>query len=157
MPTRPKLLFLLTDGGRARLLKRSPENGDYVTVEEIDDTSQLKTLRDELSASPPGRTIASTSPRRANVGPEDYLRAAKEAFVGRIADRAAEVCAREKFVGIVVAAPARLIGPLERRLEGRAAIAGAVHKDLTKEPNSALGAWLNDISTNPRITHRGDR
>lgn len=149
MPLPARLLFLLTDGGRARFVERSPRTGHFVTIEEVDATAQLKALRDELRASPPGRSISSTSPRRANVGPEDYLRPAKEAFVGEVADRAAEMCAGGKFTGIVVAAPVRLIGTLKRRLEGRVAVAGAVRKDLTKEPNSALGAWLNDSFANP--------
>lgn len=152
MPSPAKLLFLLTDGGRARFLERSPQTGHYVTIEEIDATAQLKTLRDELRSSPPGRSISSTSPRRASVGPEDYLRPAKEAFVGKVAHHAAEMCAREKYTGIVVAAPARLIGTLKQHLEGRVAVAGVVRKDLTKEPNSALGAWLNDTFPNPQIT-----
>lgn len=104
MPSRARLLFLLTDGGRARFLERSPQTRCYVTIEETDATAQLTTLRGELRARPPGRSISSTSPRRANVGPEDYLRPAEQA---------------------------------------------SVRKDLTREPNSALGAWLNDIFANP--------
>jgi len=152
MPTRARLLFLLTDGGRARFVERSPGNGHYVTLEEVDARPRLQALRQELRASPPGRSISSTSPRRANVGREDYLRPAKETFVGEIADRAAEMCKRDGFDGIVVAAPTRLIGSLRRRLEGRVAMTGAVRKDLTKEPNSALGAWLDDIFANPQVT-----
>lgn len=149
MPRAPRLLFLLTDGGRARLVARSPENGHFVTLEEIDGTRALHALRQELKASPPARAISSTSPRRSAIGQEDYLRPAKEAFIGKVAQRAAELCHHQEMAGIVVAAPARLIGPLKAELEGRATVVGAVRKDLTKTPNSALGAWLNDAFTNP--------
>ena len=99
MPRAPKLLFLLTDGGRARLLERSPENGHFVTLEELDGAAALRTLRRELRGSPPGRAMASTSPQRSAVGPEDYLRPAKEAFIGEVADRAADVCRRLQAAG----------------------------------------------------------
>lgn len=152
MPRATRLLFLLTDGGRARLVERSPGNGHYVTIEEIDGGSRLQTLREELATSAPGRSISSTSPRRASVGRDDYLRPAKEAFVSEVADRAATVCRRAKFDGVVVAAPSRLIGPLKRSLEGRIAVAGALRKDLTKAPDSALGAWLNDAFANAQLS-----
>lgn len=35
------LLFLLTDGGRARFLERSPQTGCYVTIEETDANPQI--------------------------------------------------------------------------------------------------------------------
>lgn len=151
MPRAPKLLFLITDGGRARLVARSPENGHFLTLEEIDGAPALKTLRQELRASPPPRAISSTSPHRSAVGPEDYLRPAKEAFIAKVAERAADVCNSRQMAGIVVAAPARLMGPLKAQLDGRAAVVGAIRKDLTKTPNKALGTWLNDVSTNPAL------
>ena len=51
-----KLLYVLTDGGRARLVERSPSSGDFVTIEEIDNQAALRQLRRELRASPPVRT-----------------------------------------------------------------------------------------------------
>lgn len=149
MPRSPKLLFLLTDGGRARLIAKSPENGHFVTLEEIDGMPALRTLRQELRASPPARAFSSTSPRRSAIGVEDYLRPAKEAFIGDVAERAADLCRRQQMSGVVVAAPARLIGPLKARLEGRAAIVGTIRKDLTKTPNSELGTWLNEVFPSP--------
>jgi hypothetical protein len=41
-----------------------------------------------------------------------------------------------------VAAPARLIGPLRRRVAAQVEVVGALEKDLTKTPDAALGKWL---------------
>src|SRR5512138_134855 len=99
---RPRYLFIITDGGRARLVERSPETGHYVTLEEIDGADRLQALRRELRASPPARTMSSTSPRRSAVGPEDLLRPAKEAFVAEVGERAANVCRDRSMSGVVV-------------------------------------------------------
>jgi protein required for attachment to host cells len=143
------LLFVLTDGGRARLLERSPGDGHYVTIEEIDGSGKLQATRSEMRATPPGRANASASPRRSAVGPEDYLRDAKEAFIGEVADRAVAVCRQRDLAGVVIAAPPRLIGPLRTRLEDSVTVAGEVRKDLTKAPNVELGAWLNAALSGP--------
>jgi protein required for attachment to host cells len=140
------LLFVLTDGGRARLVERAASNGAYSTIEEIDGAARLATLRKELRASPPARSFSSASPRRSAVGPEDYLRPAKEAFVREVAEHAAEVCRHRKFNGVVVAAPARLLGELRRGVEEHAPVAASLGKDLTKAHDHELGAWLDDLT-----------
>jgi protein required for attachment to host cells len=141
-----KLLFVLSDGGRARLVERAASDGAYSTIEEIDGTGRLATLRKDLRASPPGRSFSSASPRRAAVGPEDYLRPTKEAFVREVAERAAEVCRSRKFKGVVVAAPSRLLAELRRGVEEHAPVAASLCKDLTKAPDHELGAWLDDLA-----------
>ena len=148
MPS-PQLLFVLTDGGRARFVERTRENGHYVTLEELDASARLQQLRRELRASPPVRTISSTSPRRSAVGPDGFLRAAKEAFVAEVAARAQEICRSRAFAGVVVAAPSRLIGRFKAELDARTPIAGTIRKDLAKTPDSELGAWLNQLYLNP--------
>lgn len=144
-----KLLFVLMDGGRARFVERSSANGHYLTIEELDAKPRLESLRRALRASPPGRSMSSASPRRTAVGREDHLRTAKEAFVGEVAERAAEICRLREMAGVVVAAPSRLIGEIQQRLEGRARIAGKIRKDLTKAANSELGVWLDHLFLEP--------
>jgi protein required for attachment to host cells len=143
MRTPSRLLYLLTDGGRARLVRRSSETGHFSTVEQIDGAAELRTLRRELRASPPTRTFASAAPRRSAVGQEDFARPVKEAFVARVADRVIEVARRDQLDGVVLAAPPRLIGPLQACLGDRIAISGQLRKDLTKAPDHELGSWLN--------------
>lgn len=147
-PMPRKLLFVLADGGRARFVERSADNGAFVTVDEVDRTPALQQLRAELRASPPVRTHSSTSPRRSAVGREDYLRPAKEAFMAEVAERAAALLKARRLDSVFLAAPSQLIGRLRTRLEDRAPVAGALRKDLTKAPDHELGAWLADA-------HRG--
>jgi protein required for attachment to host cells len=153
VPAYSSLLYLLTDGGHARLVRRAEATGHYVTVEEIDGAERLAKLREELRASLPARTFSKGSPRRRSaIGPEDYIRPAKEAFAAEVADHAVEVARREQLAGIFVAAPARLLGPLKVRLDQQVPVTGALRKDLTKAPDQELGAWL-DVSLGRRVSH----
>jgi protein required for attachment to host cells len=139
----PKILFLLTDGARARFVERSAQTDDFVTVYEIDRRDRLEVLRTELRASAPGRSVQSGTPERHAIGREGAFRQAKVAFVEEMADRAAEMCRQRDFQAVFITAPARLVGPLRRRLATQATVAGAVQKDLTKAPDAALGQWLD--------------
>lgn len=141
----PNILFLITDGARARLVERSGRTGDFVTFFEVDRRDRLDVLRSELRASAPGRSVQSGTPERHSVGREVAFRQAKEAFVEEMADRAADACRERGFQAVFAAAPARLIGPLRHRLAGRAEVAGTLEKDLTKTPDAALGKWLNHL------------
>lgn len=145
------ILFVLTDGGRARFVKRSPENGHFRTLAEMDGEAALRGLRRDLRAQPPGRAFASSGRQRSAVGSEESLRRAKAAFVAKVAEQAAKVCRQQGLEAVVLAAPAQWIGALKAGLEGHAKIAGAVRKDLTKTPNADLGAWLNDIFSKPDV------
>ncbi len=139
----PRILFLLTDGARARFVERSAQTGAFATISEIDRRDRLEVLRTELRASAPGRSLQSGTPERHAVGREGAFRQAKEAFVEEMADRAAQSCRERGFQAVFIAAPARLIGPLRRRLAAHAKIVGALEKDLTKAPDAALGKWLD--------------
>lgn len=144
MPHR-KFLYLIADGARARFVRRSPETGDFVTFTEIDGRDRLRVLRGELRSSLPDRSFQSGTPERHAVGREDYFRQAKEAFALEIADRAADVCLRDRYEGVVIAAPARLIGALRAQVAERAPIAGAIEKDLTKAPDARLPKWFDHV------------
>lgn len=140
-----KTLFLLADGARARLVERSPETGDFVTFEEIDARRSLEQLRSELRASPAAANFQSGTPQRHQVTAGDRTRLAKEAFVAEVADHAAKICEKRGFEHVVVAAPARLPGPLKAGLTGRTHLAAALERDLTKAPDAALPRWLDHI------------
>lgn len=136
------LLFILADGARARLVARSRETGDFVTLREFDGSDGLRLLRSELRASPQGRSQESMSPTRRSVGRTDTVRHAKESFAAEAVDAAVEALAARNRDGVVLVAPARLIDAMRRRLGGRARLAGVLRKDLTKTPDHALGEWL---------------
>ena len=142
---RPRVLFVLADGARARFVERSPETGYFVTLQEIDSRQRLQTLRQELRASPPARTLEPGSSGHA-LGDQDFFRAAKEAFAAEVAERAAALVAKRSYQGVFLAAPGRLIGVLRRGLAGRAAIMGELNRDLTKAPDAELAKWLQTPS-----------
>lgn len=143
MATLSHMLYLLTDGGHARFVRRSPETASYVTVEEIDGAEQLRTLRKRLRANPPARAFSKGSSRRSAVNEVDFYRPAKEAFVASVAERAIDYARREHMDAVFLAAPARLIEPLKARIAEQIPTAGAIRKDLTKTPDHELGAWLD--------------
>jgi protein required for attachment to host cells len=139
---KPKVLFLLADGARARFVERSAETGHFVTVQEIDSRDKLRTLRKEVRASPPAWTTQQGLPGGDAIDTQDYFRAAKEAFATEVAERAATLVSKRAYQGVFLAAPARLIGVLRRGLAGKANITGEINRDLTKAPDAELGKWL---------------
>lgn len=139
---KPKVLFLLADGARARFVERSPETGHFVTVQEIDTRHRLQGLRAELRASPPARTLEQGHPGGHALNQQDFLRSAKEAFVAEVAEKAASLMQKRDYQAVFLAAPARLIAVLRRGLAGKATITGEINRDLTKAPDAELGKWL---------------
>ena len=139
-------LFILADGAHARFVVREPKTRSFVVLKEVDGSGRLKGLRRDLRGSPPARSQESSSPSRHSVGREDHFRQAKEeAFVADVADLALEF-ENEARDGVVIVAPARLLGPLRRRLEKRMRVVGALSKDLVKTPESELGEWLSSLA-----------
>ena len=149
MPRSP-LLFILADGGRARLVRRAPEGRHYVTVEEVDHTDRLRALRRELRATPPVRVFSSHDARRSAAGPEDLLTPAKEAFMREVAERAVAHGGSEPGSVFLVASP-RLRTVLQRSLDGRVRIVGTLGKNLTKVPDHALGDWLDEAARTSQL------
>lgn len=136
------LLFILADGARARLVARSHETKDFVTLRELDGSDRLRVLRSELRASPQGRSQESMSPLRRSIGKTDAVRHAKESFAADAVDTAVDSLAERGREGLVLVAPARLIGAMRERLNGRVKLAGVLRKDLTKTPDHELDEWL---------------
>jgi len=142
---KPRTLFVLADGARARLVERSHETGHFVTFAEIDGRHHLEGLRAELRTGHADVSQQSGTTQRHTVGREDFAREAKEAFMTEVADRALAVAKAREFQSIFVAAPSRLIGPLRQRLAGHARISGTLDRDLTKAPDATLPKWLGHL------------
>ncbi len=151
MPT-PRVLFLLADGARARFVERSPETGAFVTVQEIDSRHKLRTLRNELRASQPARTMDQNHLGGHAVNQQDFLRQAKEDFAAEVAEKAASMLEKRAYEGVFLAAPGRLIGILRRGLTGKAAITGEINRDLTKTPDAELARWLPVRPMSPLVS-----
>jgi hypothetical protein len=135
----PKTLYVLADGGRARLVERSPDTGDFVTFEEMAGEHPPR-----IADTRPRSFQSGTSERHA-IGREDDSRIAKEAFMTDVAERVAQVCAARGVEKVWIAAPSRLVGPLQERLARNALESIVVTRDLTKTPDSALGRWLDHL------------
>lgn len=136
-----KILFVLTDGGRARFVTYGAEAGSFSTIEDFSQARELARLRARLRPHP-APTGFENSSQRHSVGLEDHLRSAKDAFMAVVADRALEIAVREEQEELFLAAPSRLIGVLRDQIAGRTALAGVLGKDLTKAPDHTLAAWL---------------
>jgi protein required for attachment to host cells len=137
-----KVLYLLTDGGHAKLVERSRETGDFVTLKELNGAPALEALRHELRASPPARSMESMSPARHAVGPDDHYARAKASFAEDAAEAAAELAGRGGYEGVVAAAPAKLVGPVRACLEKHGVLLGIMSKDLVHTPNHELPGVL---------------
>ena len=124
----PKTLFVLADGGHARLVERSTDTGAFITFE-------------EMSADHPDHSRRGPAPERGVKA--DPSRQDKEAFVAEVSARAAQVCATRGIQRINVSAPARLVGVFRNHLARTALQAEVIERDLAKTPDHALGRWLN--------------
>lgn len=139
-----KVLFVVSDGGRARLIRRKTEGGGYVTIEEIDNADTLRELKVRRQANPSGRVFESVGRLRHGIGTDDSARLAKETFVAGVADRAAALARREGLDEAYLAAPPALMGVLRDRLTPQMAVCGTVNKDLTRVVDQDLGPWLDE-------------
>lgn len=138
------LLFVLSDGGRARMVRRVPDGGGFVTIEEMDNGETLRTLKAERAANPATRVFDSVGSGRHGAGKDDSDRLAKEAFVVEVAERAVSLVRQNDLAAVYISAPPALIAPLRDRLAASVTVSGAIGKDLTKVPDPDLGAWLED-------------
>lgn len=143
------LLFILSDGGRARLVRSAPDGGGFVTLEEMDNGETLRALKVERAANPATRVFDSVGSGRHGAGKDNSDRLAKEAFILEVADRAVDLVRQDRLAGVYVAAPPALISLVRERLAASVKVSGSIGKDLTKVPDHELGPWLDDARYAP--------
>lgn len=149
MPRPKKLLFLVADATRARLIERS-DVGDFTTFKEIDGGARLKDLREIVRKDPPGRSIESVGGARHAVGPEDPYQSLKLEFAATAAAEAQRQAGARGASGIVIVSPARLLSTMKRRCEGNVRVLATLAKDLTKTPDEELERWLSPLEAQAR-------
>jgi protein required for attachment to host cells len=137
------IIFVLADGARARLVQRSADTGAFVTVREIDGGGEIEATRAWAKSHPPGRSMESSTGRRAGVGSEDPYRQVKEAFMATVASAAKEMAATRE--GVVLVAPERLLPVLRGEFDHGPKVINVLAKDLTKTPDHELPNWLNAL------------
>jgi len=133
-----KCLYVLTDGAGAKLVRRSPATGHFETLEEFDAREALQAVREQVRSRTEPQAQSSATPGRSSVRDEQPVRAAKAAFIDRVADGAARTCRHERLEGVFLAAPPRLIGPLTERVGKQSTVVGTLCKDLTRTPIAKL-------------------
>ena len=140
---KPKLWYVIADGGRARFVTRD-EEGAFRTLSSFVSTELHKSAH-ELGRDRPARVKQSASPARSAVEPRrDLHEAAKEDFIRTVADTLASELKDEKFDELVLVAPPGVIGELKASLSKPTVkvVVKELHKDLTKVPDHELIAHL---------------
>jgi protein required for attachment to host cells len=137
--------IVVADGSRARILtNQGPGTGLALLAEH--EAPQARAHTAELGADKPGRSLDSATPARHAMEPRvDWQRQEKERFVSRLAGELAG--ARDRFDALVLVAPPRVMGELQRRLDEptRAKLSGELQKDLTWVAVPELAAHLDEI------------
>jgi len=143
MPRHRKITFALADGSRARFVERSPDTGHFVTVQEIDGADRLREARAWAKSHPPGRSFESGGSLRHGVGKEDPYRQTKAEFAAEVAEALSRRALESE--GVVLVAPARILGELRKHLDPRTKVLNALAKDLGKTPDHELHEWLDSL------------
>ena len=140
MVKRPVTWFVLTDGSRARILRRRAEEPGYEVVEELESPDSRVPSR-EITSDRPGRVQESAYPgRHAIVARRDAHRDRKEAFARELGDRLNKAATDDVFHALILYAAPRTLAILRETLgdAARDKIKAEVPKDLTKVPLADL-------------------
>ncbi|MGA0603183.1 host attachment protein [Caulobacter sp. KR2-114] len=141
-----RFLFVITDGGHARLVERSSETGDFITVEKLENHSARKGPPYAGRGGAPTETMGGPDGHRHAVAREDQARAGKEAFVSQVAERVTSLARSRALDGVVLAAPKRLVGQLRDGLGKDVHVVDVLGKDLTKVRDHDLGEWFGGLN-----------
>lgn len=141
---KPKLWYVITDGGRARFVERD-EAGAFRTLSSFVSTELHKSTH-ELGLDRPARVKESASPSRHAVEPRrDLHEAAKEDFVRTVAAELAALLNQGQFDELVLVAPPGVLRELKDSLSKPTAkvVVKELQKDLTKVPDHELTGHLS--------------
>ena len=140
---KPRLWYVIADGGRARIVERD-EEGAFRTLSSFVSTELHKSAH-ELGRDRPARVKESANPARHAVEPRrDLHEAAKEDFIRTVAETLAAELKDGKFDELVLVAPPGVIGELKGSLTKPTAkaVVKELHKDLTRIPDHELASHL---------------
>ncbi|HLG88999.1 MAG TPA: host attachment protein [Alphaproteobacteria bacterium] len=143
----PGTWYLVTDGGRARIVRKQDAHDAFDTIREFA-SAEIHRHSHELGTDRPGRTHESAGSAHHAVQPrEDLHRADKRNFVDEVAKAVNEANAVGEFDRLILVAPAHALGELHHVLDAptRLKIAGELQKDLTNVPNADLAKHFADL------------
>jgi protein required for attachment to host cells len=144
---KPKLWYVIADGGRARFVQRD-EGGAFRTMLSFVSAEMHKSAH-ELGRDRPARVKESATPARSAIeSRRDLHEAAKEDFIRTVADTLTAELKKEEFDELVLVAPPGVITELKNSLSKPTAkvVVDELHKDLTKVPDHELTAHLARLS-----------
>jgi protein required for attachment to host cells len=144
----PRTWYVVTDGGRARILQKRDEQDVFDTRREFV-SPDIHRHTHELGVERPGRTHESANSARHAVQPrQDLHRAEKQNFVDEVAKALNEANTRDEFDRLVLVAPAHALGELNRALDAptQRKIVAQLQKDLTNVPDADLAKHFTDLS-----------
>ena len=144
----PRTWYVVTDGGRARILQKRDEHDAFDTRREFV-SPDIHRHTHELGAERPGRTQESANSARHAVQPRgDLHRAGKRSFVDEVAKALNEANTRDEFDRLILVAPAHALGELNHALDAptQRKIVAQLQKDLTNVPNADLAKHFTDLS-----------
>jgi protein required for attachment to host cells len=143
MKKKPKIWYVIADGGRARFVERD-DKGAYRTVLSFV-ASELHQRSRDLGLDRPARVKESAAPARHAIEPRrDLKEASKENFVKLVAEQLDAEHGRGRFDNIVLVAPPGVLTELKKNLSKPIAelVADDLQKDLTKVPDHDLTEHL---------------
>jgi protein required for attachment to host cells len=143
MKKKPRVYYVIADGGRARFVERD-EEGAFRTVASFV-SSELHKSAHELGRDRPARVQESATPYRHAVEPrQDLHEAAKADFIRTIAAELGALLKQGQFDQLVLVSPPGVIGELKGALSEATAksVVNELHKDLTKVPDHDLTGHL---------------
>lgn len=143
----PRTWYVVTDGGRARILKKREAQDAFDTQREFL-SPDIHRHTHELGMERPGRSHESANAAHHALQPrEDLHRAEKRNFVYGVAKELNEANARGEFDRLILVAPAHALGELNNALDAptQQKIAARLQKDLTNVPNADLAKHFVDL------------
>ena len=148
MAKRPVTWFVVTDGSRARILKRRAEGPGYEVVEEFEAPDARVPTR-EIMSDRPGRVQESGyTGHHAVEARHDAHRERKDAFARELANRLNMAATDRTFDALILYAAPRTLAVLRGTLEdvARDKIKAEIAKDLTKVPLADLPSYFAELT-----------
>lgn len=142
MPQSRRPLFVLADGGRARIVERVADTGALRTFRELDGEDRLAAVRREARSNPGVRSIQSATGAGHTTGREAPYRRAKAAFAGEVVRAACEEARSRGSDGLILVAPTPILLAMRRAAPPSVPILSMLAKDLAKTPDHDLDDWL---------------
>jgi protein required for attachment to host cells len=142
----PRTWYVITDGGRARIVQKRDAQDTFDTHHEFV-SADIHRHTHELGMERPGRTHESAGSAHHALQPrEDLHQADKRNFVYEVARALNEANARGEFDRVILVAPAHALGQLNHALDAptQRKIVAQLQKDLTNVPNADLAMHLSD-------------